>query len=62
MSSSVSAISDLIGREYKEGFVTDVETDTFPPGLDEEVIRALSTKKNEPEFMLDWRLSAFQRW
>ena len=62
MSSSVSAISDLIGRDYKEGFVTDVETDTFPPGLDEDVIRALSIKKNEPEFMLDWRLSAFQRW
>ncbi len=62
MSSSVSAISDLIGREYKEGFVTEVETGTFPPGLDEDVIRALSTKKNEPEFMLDWRLSAFQRW
>ncbi|MEC8888637.1 MAG: Fe-S cluster assembly protein SufB [Pseudomonadota bacterium] len=62
MSSSVSAISDLIGRDYKEGFVTEIETDTFPPGLDENVIRALSTKKNEPEFMLDWRLSAFQRW
>ncbi len=62
MSSSVSAISDLIGRDYKEGFVTEVETDTFPPGLDEDVIRALSAKKNEPEFMLDWRLSAFQRW
>ena len=62
MSSSVSAISDLIGRDYKEGFVTEVETDTFPPGLDEDVIRALPTKKNEPEFMLDWRLSAFQRW
>ena len=62
MSSSISAISDLIGRDYKEGFVTEIETDTFPPGLDENVIRALSTKKNEPEFMLDWRLSAFQRW
>ena len=62
MNSSVSAISDLIGRDYKEGFVTEIETATFPPGLDENVIRALSTKKNEPEFMLDWRLSAFQRW
>jgi Fe-S cluster assembly protein SufB len=62
MNSSVSAISDLIGRDYKEGFVTEIETDTFPPGLDENVIRALSTKKNEPEFMLNWRLSAFQRW
>ncbi len=62
MSSSLATISDLIGRDYKEGFVTEIETDTFPPGLDEDVIRALSTKKNEPDFMLDWRLSAFQRW
>ncbi len=45
MNSSVSAISDLIGRDYKEGFVTEIETDTFPPGLDENVIRALSTKR-----------------
>ena len=62
MSSSVAQISDLIGREYKEGFVTEIEADTFPPGLDEGVIRALSAKKNEPDFMLDWRLDAYRRW
>ena len=62
MSSSVSQISDLIGREYKEGFVTEIEADTFPPGLDEGVIRALSAKKNEPDFMLDWRLDAYRGW
>ena len=62
MSSSVAQISDLIGREYKEGFVTEIEADTFPPGLDEGVIRALSAKKNEPDFMLDWRLDAYRGW
>jgi Fe-S cluster assembly protein SufB len=62
MSSSATEISDLIGREYKEGFVTEIEADTLPPGLDEGVIRRLSAKKNEPEFMLDWRLDAFRRW
>tara|TARA_B100001123_G_scaffold13110_1_gene15138 strand:- start:80 stop:1528 length:1449 start_codon:yes stop_codon:yes gene_type:complete len=62
MSSSATEISDLIGREYKEGFVTEIEADTLPPGLDEGVIRRLSAKKNEPKFMLDWRLDAFRRW
>jgi Fe-S cluster assembly protein SufB len=62
MSSSVAQISDLIGREYKEGFVTEIEADTFLPGLDEGVIRALSAKKNEPDFMLDWRLDAYRGW
>jgi len=52
----------LVKREYKEGFVTDIEADTFPPGLDEDVVRALSKKKGEPEFMLEWRLAAFERW
>lgn len=55
-------ISDFVGREYKEGFITDIESETFPPGLDEDVIVALSEKKNEPEFMRDWRLKAFARW
>ena len=62
MSSSATEISDLIGREYKEGFVTEIAADTLPPGLDEGVIRRLSAKKNEPKFMLDWRLDAFRRW
>ena len=55
-------ISDFVGREYKEGFTTDIESETFPPGLDEDVIVALSEKKNEPAFMRDWRLKAFARW
>ena len=55
-------IKDLVKREYKEGFVTEIESDTFEPGLDEDVIRRLSAKKNEPEFMLEYRLKAFRRW
>ena len=55
-------ISGFVQREYKEGFITDIESDTFPPGLDEDVVIALSAKKEEPKFMLDWRLNAFARW
>ena len=49
-------------QEYKYGFVTDIESDTLPPGLDENVIAQISAKKEEPEFMLDWRLKAFSKW
>lgn len=63
MNQAVAAdISSFIQREYKEGFVTDIESDTFPPGLDEDVVIALSAKKEEPQFMCDWRLNAFARW
>lgn len=62
MSNSATHIDRLTQREYKEGFVTDIESDSFPPGLDESVIRALSAKKQEPEFMLEWRLEAFRQW
>lgn len=55
-------LKELVKREYKEGFVTDIESDTFEPGLDEDVIRRISAKKNEPEFMLEYRLKAFRRW
>ncbi|MEJ2565733.1 MAG: Fe-S cluster assembly protein SufB [Gammaproteobacteria bacterium] len=55
-------IDDLVSREYKHGFFTDIEADTLPPGLDEDVIRAISAKKGEPEFMLEWRLNAFRHW
>src|ERR1700755_867134 len=57
-----SGIEALVNREYAYGFVTDVETDTVPPGLNEEIIRTISAKKNEPEFMLEWRLKAYRRW
>ncbi|MDH3468682.1 MAG: Fe-S cluster assembly protein SufB, partial [Gammaproteobacteria bacterium] len=62
MSTSATDISELVKREYKEGFVTDIDTDTIPPGLDEGVIHVLSSRKNEPEFMLEWRLNAYRHW
>jgi Fe-S cluster assembly protein SufB len=49
-------------RRYAAGFVTDIETDSLPPGLDEGIIRALSARKNEPEWMTQWRLSAYRHW
>lgn len=55
-------LKELVKREYKEGFVTDIESDTFEPGLDEDVVRRISAKKEEPEFMLEYRLKAFRRW
>jgi Fe-S cluster assembly protein SufB len=57
-----SSIETLVNREYPYGFVTDVETDTLPPGLSEAVIRLISGKKDEPEWLLDWRLKAYRRW
>ena len=62
MMKSVETAEDLAHREYKYGFVTDIEADTIPAGLNEDVIRLISAKKNEPEFMLDWRLKAYRHW
>ncbi len=62
MSASAKEIEQLIGKEYKQGFVTELEADTFPPGLDEGVIYKLWKIKNEPEFMLEYRLKAFRHW
>ena len=62
MSTEVSTIEQLTNKEYKFGFVTDIETDTVPPGLNEDIIRLISAKKHEPEWMLDWRLKAFRHW
>ncbi len=53
---------ELETKEYEYGFFTDIESDTFPVGLNEEVIKAISKKKNEPEWMTDWRLQAFKTW
>ncbi len=55
-------VEALVKQEYKHGFVTDIEQDTIPPGLNEDVVRLISVKKNEPEFLLRWRLEAFRRW
>ena len=57
-----SAIETLVNREYPYGFVSDVESDTIRRGLDEDVVRLISEKKNEPPFMLEWRLRAYRRW
>jgi Fe-S cluster assembly protein SufB len=59
---STSSVRDWANREYTAGFVTDIEADAVPAGLDEDVIRVISAKKNEPEFMLAWRLKAYRHW
>ena len=55
-------LQKMLDRPYKYGFQSIIESDTFPPGLDEDVVRAISVKKNEPEWMLDFRLRAFRKW
>ncbi len=55
-------VEQIVGKKYKHGFVTDIESDTVPPGLDESVIRHISAKKGEPEFLLNWRLKAYEHW
>src|SRR5215467_10540767 len=62
MSSDLRTIRELAEREYKWGFVTDIQEDRVPKGLSEETIRLISAKKSEPDFMLDWRLKAFRHW
>ena len=62
MPTDTERIQELAEEEYKYGFYTDVETDSLPPGLDEGVIRSISAKKQEPEFMLEWRLKAYRHW
>lgn len=59
---SVSSVKSLVSQPYKYGFVTEIESDTLPKGLNEEVIRLISAKKNEPEFMLEFRLKAYRQW
>ncbi|MEK7793052.1 MAG: Fe-S cluster assembly protein SufB, partial [Candidatus Hydrogenedentota bacterium] len=54
--------AEIANREYKYGWETIIEQDTFPPGLDEEVVRAISAKKDEPEWLTDWRLKAYRHW
>ncbi len=55
-------IEKVIDQNYQYGFVTDIESETIPPGLDEDVVRLISSKKNEPDFLLEWRLKAFRHW
>ena len=62
MQSGNSPIDELLDAGYEYGFVTDIASDTLPPGLDESTVRAISAKKNEPEWLLEWRLKAFRHW
>src|SRR5947209_9347797 len=55
-------IEQFANREYQWGFISDIEADSAPPGLNEETIRFISHKKNEPQWMLDWRLKAYRHW
>jgi Fe-S cluster assembly protein SufB len=59
---SQQTIDNYVNSEYEAGFYTDIEQDSVPPGLDKDVIRFISAKKNEPEWMLEWRLKAYDRW
>lgn len=62
MNNNTESIESLVKREYKYGFYTDVETETVPPGLNEDIIRLISAKKNEPDWLLEWRLKAYRHW
>jgi len=62
MSTTAPSIEALANQEYKWGFVTEIEADSIPKGLNEDVVRLISAKKNEPEFMLEWRLKSYRQW
>lgn len=62
MSANATTLEKIISQGYQQGFVTDLEADTFPPGLNEDVIRAISAKKQEPEWLLEWRMEAYRHW
>jgi Fe-S cluster assembly protein SufB len=62
MATATNTIQELVNKEYKYGFVTEIEQEVFSPGLNEDIIRMISAKKNEPEWMLEWRLKAYRYW
>ena len=62
MTKTATQLDELIGNDYRHGFVSDVDADTVPRGLTEDTIRLISARKNEPAFMLEWRLKAFRHW
>ncbi len=62
MTTATSTIQEMANREYKDGFFIDIETDSLPKGLSEDIVRQLSAKKNEPTWLLEWRLKAFRHW
>jgi Fe-S cluster assembly protein SufB len=62
MAATEQVVVDQLAKRYDAGFVTDIATDILPPGLDEGVVRAISARKNEPEWMTEWRLAAYRHW
>ena len=62
MSANSENVKKLVKKEYEHGFVTDIDADTIPPGLSEEIITFISNKKDEPQWLLDWRLKAYRQW
>ncbi|MEO5822547.1 MAG: Fe-S cluster assembly protein SufB, partial [Vicinamibacteraceae bacterium] len=62
MSTATDTIEQLATQEYKYGFETLIDADTFPPGLNDDVVRAISARKHEPEWLLAWRLKALKAW
>ena len=62
MSKEQKIIDSNLEKEYEYGFVTDIESETIPPGLDEDVIRTISQKKKEPNWLLEWRLKSYHHW
>jgi len=62
MTTNTDTIRNLAQQDYKWGFVTEIEEERIPKGLNEDVIRLISAKKNEPEFMREWRLKAYRHW
>ena len=62
MAIASAEISEILAKRYDAGFITDIEQEYAPPGLDESIVRFISAKKNEPQWLLDWRLEAFARW
>ena len=62
MSAEIQELEELANREYQFGFVTDIEQESAPPGLNEDIVRFISAKKEEPDWLLDWRLKAFEYW
>ena len=64
MNTGANATEELVNREYKYGFVTEIETDTVPRGLKKDIVRLVSAKENEPSLMVDWRLrvATADRW
>ncbi|HEX8833569.1 MAG TPA: hypothetical protein VF719_05180, partial [Abditibacteriaceae bacterium] len=62
MSTDTQTLEQMAAQEYKYGFVTDIETDNIPSGLNEDIVRLISSKKNEPEWLLEYRLKAYRHW